>query len=89
DLTEQAAGLNAAELLEAQQAIRPEKERATVQKLQDTYGSRYSPAAIGEARKETSKLLGEEIDKKSIKQALEERHPQFIRQKAKEKEDAI
>ncbi len=89
DLKEQTTDLDTAEFLEARQAIRPEKERVAIQKLQDTYGSRYSPAAIGEARKETSKLLGEEIDKKSIKQAMEERHPQLTRQKAKEKENAI
>ncbi len=84
DLTEQAAELNPAELLEAQQAIRPEKERATLQKLQDTYSTRYSLVAMTAAKKDVGKLLDEDTGVTSIQQQLSQKYLQPIQYREKE-----
>lgn len=88
-LREQAAGLDTDELTAARLALRPEKERSAVSRVQTAYGKKYNPLMMADSKRDIAKLLGEEPEARSIRDRLRERQPtqeQQIKKKRNEYE---
>lgn len=66
ELREQGAEFDTAELYEARQAIRSDKEKLAERQLQKAYGEKYSPASLSKSRTEASRLLNEDTEKRAI-----------------------
>jgi len=74
-LTEQATGMDAAELNNARADIRGSKKQDVVDRLKTAYGKQYDYSRMKCAEKDVSAMLGEEVqtqEKQSIRQQLRE-----------------
>ena len=60
ELKEQAAGMDAAELMDARLAVREEKEHSAIDKVKAAYGEKYDPMLMHDSRRDVAELLGEE-----------------------------
>ena len=82
ELKEQAAEFNPDELMGEQLAIRSDKERSAVSRVQSAYGDRYQPLMICDSKRDVSEMLGEETETRSIRERLRRKQqPQTQRQK--------
>ena len=68
------------ELNTSRQAIRPDKERETLQQLQATYRNKFDSRLLAESRKEVAGLLGETSEPISIHQKLQQSYEQLDKQ---------
>ncbi|MDE6764100.1 MAG: hypothetical protein K2J73_10550 [Oscillospiraceae bacterium] len=59
-----------AELYEARQAIRPDKEKLAERQLQKAYGEKYNPAFLSKSRIEASRLLNEDVENRTVTQKI-------------------
>lgn len=63
-------------------AIRPDKERSVISRVQTAYGDRYQPLMMHDSKRDVSELLGEETEARSIRERLrQEQQQQTQRQK--------
>ena len=75
ELKEQAAGMDAAELMDARLAVRYEKERSAVDRVKSAYGEKYDPMMMHDSKRDVANLLHEEAETRSVRE--------FLRQKQK------
>ena len=75
ELKEQAAGMDAAELMDARLAVREEKERSAIDKVKAAYGEKYDPMLMHDSKRDVANLLHEEAEVRSVRE--------FLRQKQK------
>ena len=85
ELTEQAAGMDAAELMDARLAIREKKERSAVDRVKAGYGEKYDPMMMHDSKRDVAKLLHEEAETRSIRERLRQRQQQQAQQKQNKK----
>ena len=79
-LQQQAADMDALELDTICHAIRPDKERETVQRLQATYGKKFDSRTLAQSRMDVAKMLSETAEPVSIRQKLQQLQGQQNRQ---------
>ena len=85
ELKEQAAGMDAAELMDARLAVREEKERSAVDKVKAAYGEKYDPMLMHDSKRDVAKLLHEEAEAHSIRERLRQKQQQQTQQKKQTK----
>ena len=83
NLKEQAANLNPIELLTAQLALRPDKERSAVARVQAAYGDKYLPLMMHGSKRDINGLLGEKVEVHSVLERLQ--HKQKIQKPQRQK----
>lgn len=69
-LKEQAAEFDPDELMSERLAIRPDKERSAVSRVQSVYGDRYQPLMMCDSMQDIAEMLGEETEPQSIRERL-------------------
>ncbi|MDE6746395.1 MAG: MobA/MobL family protein, partial [Oscillospiraceae bacterium] len=84
ELRERGSEFDMAELYEARQAIRSDKEQLAEQQLQKAYGEKYSAASMTKSRQEASRLLNEEAEKRAVMKKIQKSQP-IIEQQTKKK----
>lgn len=67
DLEAQSAEFDAEELTDARLELRPDIDQSTVSKIQTVYDKQYSPFTMAEARRDISKMLGEDDEPRSVR----------------------
>ena len=72
ELQQQTKDIDSIELDTARQAIRPNRERETVQQLQTAYGKQFDSEMLERSRKDVSGLLGEIAEPGSIREKLQQ-----------------
>ena len=72
ELQRQSTDINTIELNMARQAIRPNRERETVQQLQAAYGKRFDSGMFARSRADVLGLLGETTEPVSIQEKLQQ-----------------
>ena len=73
ELKEKASEFDAGELMEARLAIREEKERSAVTRVQDAYGERYDSLMMFDSKRDVANLLHEEAETRSVRERLRQR----------------
>lgn len=82
ELQEQAAEFDPDELMCERLAIRADKERSAVSRVQSAYGDRYQPFMMYDSKRNVSEMLGEEPEPRSIRERLrQKKQTQTQRQK--------
>ena len=87
ELEAQAAEFDANELTDARLQLRPGMDRSTVARIQTAYDSQYSPFTMAEARKNVSKMLGEDDELCSVRDRLRQQQEQFTPRKKEKDRD--
>ena len=85
ELKEQAAGMDATELMDARLAVREEKERSAVGRLKSAYGEKYDPMMMHDSKRDVANLLHEEAETRSIRELLRQKLQQQAQQKQTKK----
>lgn len=85
ELKEQAAGMDAAELMDARLAVRDEKERSAVDRVKAAYGEKYDPIMMHDSKRDVADLLHEDAEARSIRERLRQKQQQQARQKQNKK----
>ena len=80
ELQQQAADMDALELDTTCHAIRPDKERETVQRLQTAYGKKFDSGMLVQSRKNIAKMLDKPAESVSIRQKLQQLQVQQTKQ---------
>lgn len=80
ELKEQASELDAGELLEARLALRGEKERSAVARVQDAYGDGYNPIMMFDSKRDVANLLHEETETRSVRERLRQKQAEDRRE---------
>lgn len=75
ELREQGAEFDMAELYEARQAIRSDKDQLAEQQLRKAYGEKYSPAFLSKSRTEASRLLDEDSERLAVTEKVQKSQP--------------
>ena len=88
ELEAQAAEFDAEELLVARLELRPRMDRSTVSRIQTAYESQYSPFTMAEARRDVSKMLGEDDEPRSVRERLRNHQQEqtALRKKGKDRD---
>ena len=73
ELKEQASEFDAGELMETRLAIRGEKERSAVTRVQDAYGEKYDSLMMFDSKRDVANLLHEEAETRSVRERLRQR----------------
>lgn len=81
ELKEQAAGMDAAELIDARLAVREEKERSAVDRVKTAYGEKYDPVMMQDSKRNVAELLGEETIVRSIRGHIQKKREQKVEHK--------
>lgn len=81
ELKEQAAGMDAAELMDARLAVREEKEHSAIDKVKAAYGEKYDPMLMHDSRRDVAELLGEETMVRFIREHLQKKREQRVEHK--------
>ncbi len=84
-LKEQAAGMDAAELMDARLAVREEKERSAIERMKAAYGEKYDPMMMHDSKRDVANLLHEEAETRSIRERLRQKQQQRTQQKQNKK----
>jgi hypothetical protein len=85
ELKEQAAGMDAAELMDARLAVREDKERSAVDRVKAAYGEKYDPMMMHDSKRDVANLLHEEAETRSIRERLRQKQQQQAQQKQNKK----
>ena len=85
ELKEQAADMDAAELMDARLAVREEKERSVVDRVKSAYGEKYDPMMMHDSKRDVANLLHEEAETRSIRERLRQKQQQQAQQKQNKK----
>lgn len=75
-LKEQAAGMDATELMDARLAIRGEKKRSVIDWIKATYGEKYDQMLMYNSKRDVANLLHEEAETRSIRERLRQKQQQ-------------
>lgn len=87
-LEEQAAEVDPGELMAKRLAMRPGKEKDAVARVKSAYGDQYQPLVMSDAKWDVAKMLGEETERKSVREQLKKKQPeQKQRQQKKQNRD--
>ena len=73
ELKEQVSEFDAGELMEARLAIRGEKERSAVTRVQDAYGERYDSLMMFDSKRDVANLLHEKAEARSVRERLRQK----------------
>lgn len=73
ELKEQASEFDAGELMEARLAIREEKERSAVTRVQDAYGEKYDSLMMFDSKQDVANLFHEEAEARSVRERLRQK----------------
>ena len=73
ELQEQAVEFDPDELMDERLAIRLDKERSAVARVQSAYGDRYQPFMMYDSKRDVSDMLGEETEVRSIRECLRQK----------------
>ena len=76
ELTEQAAGRDADELITEREAIRPTMTQDAIERLKTAYGKHYDYSRMRLAQQDVVYMLGEEVETPSIRRQLRDAHKQ-------------
>ena len=85
ELKKQAAGMDAAELMDARLAVREEKERSAVDKVKSAYGEKYDPMLMHDSKCDVANLLHEEAEARSVREFMRRKQRQQAQQKQTKK----
>lgn len=85
ELEEQAVGIDAAELIEAQLAVREEKEHSAVEKVKSAYSEKYDPMLMHDSKRDVANLLHEEAEVRSVREFVRQKQQQQAQQKQNKK----
>ena len=87
-LEEQAAEVDPGELMAQRLAMRPEKEKDAARRVKSAYGDQYQPLVMSDAKRDVAKMLGEETERKSVREQIKKKQPeQKAPQPKKQKRD--
>ena len=84
-LKKQAAGMDAAELMDARLAVREEKESSAVDKVKSAYGEKYDPMLMHDSKRDVANLLHEEAEVRSVREFIRRKQQQQAQQKQNKK----
>lgn len=87
ELQQQTKDIDSIELDTARQAIRPNRERETVQQLQTAYGKRFDSDMLAQSRKDVAKMLDEATEPVSVRKNLQQLYEYQDRQHHAKKHD--
>lgn len=87
ELKEQAAGMDADELMDARLAVREEKERSAIDKVKTAYGEKYDPMMVHDSKRDVANLLHEEAEARSIRERLRQKQQAQQKQNKKKSRD--
>ena len=87
EMKEQAAGMDAAELMDARLAVREEKERSAVDKVKSAYGEKYDSMLMYDSKRDVSNLLHEEAELRSVREFMRRKQQQQAQQKQTKKKN--
>ena len=82
---EQAAGMDAADLMDARLAVREDKERSAIDKVKAAYGEKYDPMMMHDSKRDVADLLHEEAEVRSVREFLRHEQQQQAQQKQNKK----
>ena len=85
ELKEQAAGMNAAELMDTRLAVRDEKECSAIEQVKAAYGEKFDSLMMFDSRRDVSNLLNEGSETRSIRERLRQRQQQTQQRQKKAK----
>ena len=85
ELKEQAAGMDAVELMDARLAVREEKESSAVDKVKSAYGEKYDPMLMHDSKRDVANLLHEEAEVRSVREFIRRKQQQQAQQKQNKK----
>ena len=85
ELKEQAAGMDAADLMDARLVVREEKERSAIDKVKAAYGEKYDPMMMHDSKRDVADLLHEEAEVRSVREFLRHEQQQQAQQKQNKK----
>ena len=85
ELEEQAAGMDAAELMDERLTIREDKERSAVDRVKTAYGEKYDPMMMHDSKRDVANLLHEEAETRSIRERLRQKQQQQAQQRQTKK----
>lgn len=85
ELKEQAASMDAAELMDARLAVREEKERSAADKVKAAYGEKYDPMLMYDSKRDVANLLHEEAEVRSVREFMRRKQQQQTQQKQNKK----
>lgn len=86
ELKEKAAGMDAAELMDARLAIREEQERYAASRVKAAYGEKYDPMMMYDSKRDVANLLREEAETRSIRECLHQKQQQQKQNKKKNRD---
>ena len=87
ELKEQAAGMDAAELMDARLAVREEKKRSVASRVKSAYGEKYDPMMMQDSKRDVANLLNEETEARSIRERLRQKQQAQQKQNKKKSRD--
>ena len=85
ELKEQAAGMDAVELMDARLAVREEQERSAVDKVKSAYGEKYDPMLMHDSKRDVANLLHEEAEVRSVREFIRRKQQQQAQQRQTKK----
>ena len=88
ELKEKAAGMDAAELMDARLVIREEKELFAVDRVKAAYGEKYDPMMMHDSKREVANLLHEDAETRSIRERLRQKQQAQQKQNKKKSRDS-
>ena len=83
-LREQAKEVDADELMDTRLALRPDRERSAVSRIQAAYGGKYDPLMMHDSKRDVANLLNEEVNARSVREFLRQKQEQQAHQIQKE-----
>ena len=81
ELKEQAAGMDAAELMDERFTVREEMERSAAGKVKAVYGEKYDPMLMYDSKRDVANLLHEEAEVRSVREFMRRKQQQQAQQR--------
>ena len=76
ELKEQAAQFAPDEFSAARAELRPQKQRKAASRIEAAYGSKYAPVLLGDSVSDVDRMLGEDVEPRSIRERLRQKPQQ-------------
>ena len=87
ELKEQAAGMDAVELMDARLAVPEEQERSVASRVKSAYGEKYDPMMMQDSKRDVANLLNEKTEARSIRERLRQKQQAQQKQNKKKSRD--
>lgn len=84
-LKEQATEFDTDELMDERIAIRPDKERSAISRMQSAYGNKYQPLVTYDSKQSVSDMLSEKTEMRSVQERLRQKQRTQTQQQKKPK----